>query len=246
MSEGMKPDGPDNHPLMAVLYDFENPWGQADEFFLAVVNRRRASRVLDLGCGTGTATIALARAGHTVVGVDPNPAFIDAARSKPSGELVTWICGTSADIPPGQFDTAVMMGHVAQAFVDDDEWFAVLACLKRALAPGGTLAFDSRDPDCRGWEAWEGSWAGELPGHGPVESSARVTRVAGDVVTFEVDTCLPGGERRRGVSEYRFRSRILLMESVQGAGFEVETVQGGWRGEAVAEGCGEIVIVARA
>jgi len=57
----MRPDGPDNHPLMAVLYDLENPWGEADDFFLAVVERRSTSRVVDLGCGTGTVTTAFAR-----------------------------------------------------------------------------------------------------------------------------------------------------------------------------------------
>jgi len=157
-----------------------------------------------------------------------------------------WVGGTSADIPWGEFDTAVMMGHVSQAFVDDGEWLAVLDDLKSALASGGTLAFDPRDPDCRGWERWDGGWSGELPGHGPFESRATVTRLAGNVVTFEVDTLLPGGERRHGVSDYRFRSRHELTESVERAGFAIETVHGGWHGEAVGEGYGEIVIVARA
>lgn len=242
----MKPNGPDNHPLMAVLYDLENPWCEADDFFLGLVNCRSASRVLDLGCGTGTVTTAFARAGHSVVGVDPNRAFIDAARVKSGGDLVTWVCGTSADIPGGGFDTAVMMGHVAQAFVDDDEWLAVLAEVKRSLAPGGSLALDSRDPDCRGWEKWAGERSGELPGHGLFETKAMVTRVAGDVVTFEVDTVLPGGERRRGVSDYRFRTRHQLVESMERAGFAIGSVHGGWHGEDVGEGCGEIVIVASA
>lgn len=242
----MKPDGPDNHPLMAALYDLENPWCEADDFFLSVINRRGPSRVVDLGCGTGTVTTASARAGHSVVGIDPNASFIQAARSKPGGDLVTWICGTSADLPKGPFDTAVMMGHVSQAFVDDDEWLAVLTDLKSALSRGGTLAFDCRDPDCRGWEKWDGGWCGQLPGHGPFESEATVTRVAGDVVTFEVDTLLPSGERRRGVSDYRFRPCDQLRESVERAGFALETVHGGWHGEPVGEGCGEIVIVATA
>lgn len=184
--------------------------------------------------------------GHSAVRVDPNATSIEAARLKPRGDLIRWVCGTSGDIPPGGFDTVVMMGHVAQAFVDDDEWLAVLADLRRALSPGGTLAFDSRDPDCRGWEKWAGGWSGELPGHGSFESRATVTRVRGDVVTFEVDTLLPGGERCRGVSDYRFRSRQQLTESVAGAGFDIETIHGGCTGEAVGEGCGEIVIVATA
>ena len=59
----------------ADLYDAENAWTAAEDFFLAFANEQPASRVLDLGCGTGRLTIALAGAGHTVTGVDPAPGF---------------------------------------------------------------------------------------------------------------------------------------------------------------------------
>jgi SAM-dependent methyltransferase len=231
---------------MAALYDVQNAPGAADEFFLACANRRPGSRVADLGCGTGSLTVTLARAGHTVTGVEPNPAFLDTARAKPCGERVTWIQGTSASLPTGAFDTVVMTGHVAQAFIADDEWMAVLADVRRALVGGGVRAFDARDPDVRGWEAWVGRSTGEVAGRGPFERTAEVRAVAGDVVTFEVDTILPDGERRRGVSDYRFRSHRLLSASLERAGFRIQQMVGGWRGEPIGRGCGEIVVIAAA
>ncbi len=84
---------------LSALYDAENQWAEDDDFFLAFVNERPNGRVLDLGCGTGRMTLAVAANGHAVVGVDPNPDFLAAARTKPGAHAVTWTEGTSAAIP---------------------------------------------------------------------------------------------------------------------------------------------------
>lgn len=247
MSQGMRPDGPDNHPLMAELYDLESSaWDDADDFFLSIANRRPGSRVVDVGCGLGRLTIGMAAVGHVVTGIEPNAAFLGRARTKDGAVRVTWIGGTSSDLPSGAFDCAVMTGHVAQAFVDDDEWADALVDLKRVLAPGGTLAFDSVDPAARGWERWDGGWSDKFANGGRFASMAHVTAIDGEIVTFEVGTVLPGGELRHGVSDYRFRSEQRLRESVERAGFVIEAVFGGWHEEPVGQGVGEIVVVATA
>ena len=247
MSQGMQPDGPDDHPLMAELYELESPpWTEADEFFLSVADRRPSSRVADVGFGVGWLAIGLAAAGHEVTGVEPNAAFLDRARTKDGADRVTWVRGTAGDLAEGAFDVAMMTGHVAQAFVDDDEWADVLTDLERALVPGGTLAFDSVDPAAKGWERWDGGWSGTFADGRRFASMAQVKAVVDDVVTFEVGTVLPGGELRYGVSDYRFRSEHLLRESVARAGFHIEATFGGWRREPVGQGDGEIVVVARA
>ncbi|MFE4195838.1 class I SAM-dependent methyltransferase [Paenarthrobacter sp. NPDC056912] len=110
--------------------------------------------MLDLGCGTGRVSLAVAAAGHRVVGIDPNANSLAAARGKRGAEGVTWIDGTSAQIPEGSFDVAIMTAHVAQAISDDADWSRTLADVHRAIVPGGRLAFDSRDPDARAWERW--------------------------------------------------------------------------------------------
>lgn len=247
MSQGMRPDGPDNHPLMAELYDLEtSAWSDADDFFLSVINRQPASRVVDVGCGLGRLTVGVASEGHQAVGIEPNAAFVARAQTKEGASRVTWIHGTSADLGDGEFDCAVMAGHVAQAFVDDDEWAGVLADLKRTLVPGGTLAFDSVDPVAKGWERWDGGWSGKFASGGRFASMAHVIAVVGEIVTFEVGTVLPGGELRHGVSDYRFRSEQLLRESVERAGFQIEAVFGGWHEQPVGRGDGEIILVATA
>ncbi|MFZ3581457.1 magnesium protoporphyrin IX methyltransferase [Loktanella sp. DJP18] len=69
-------------------------------------------RVLDAGCGTGAATVALAERGAEVVGVDISPALIDIARRRMPAHLagrITWVAGDMLDATTGTFDHAIAM-----------------------------------------------------------------------------------------------------------------------------------------
>ncbi len=238
------------------LYDLLCTWSRDDEFFLAEVNRAAAevgrtagARVLDLGCGTGRLTLAMVGAGHGVTGVDPAEPSLAVARAKPGAERVRWIRGTSADVPTEGFDVAVMSSHVAQFIRDDREWAATLADLRRALAPGGRLVFDSRDPAARGWRAWnpvESRRRVRLPDGCEVECWIEVTEVAGDVVSFVHHyRFLGSGEELSASATLCFRPEQRLRASLADAGFAVEAIYGGWGREPVGQGDGEYVVVAR-
>jgi SAM-dependent methyltransferase len=85
-----------NDPRLVAVYDAVFGWASDDDFFLAVASESGSSRVLDLGCGTGRLTLAMAAAGHTVTGVDPldrtwerwNPVDSRRAVAMPDGTLV--------------------------------------------------------------------------------------------------------------------------------------------------------------
>jgi len=234
-----------DHPRLAALYDVENLWARDDDFFLALANETAGSRVLDLGCGTGRLTVALAAAGHAVTGVDPAWASLAAAREKPGGEHVTWIEGSAADAPRAAFDLALMTSHVAQVFVEDEHWRATLDGLSSALVPGGRLAFDSRDPAARAWERWNASDELRLPDATAVSVRTELDAVEDGTVSFTATSVFEDGEELAIGSTLRFRTEQELRSSLEEHGFEVEAVYGGWAREPVGAGDGELVVVAR-
>ena len=76
------PDAIFAHPRLAQLYDvFDGPRDDLAAY-LALAAELGADRVLDVGCGTGSLAILLARAGRTVIAVDPAAASLDVARAK--------------------------------------------------------------------------------------------------------------------------------------------------------------------
>ncbi len=77
---------------------------------------RPGSRVLDAGCGPGRLGAVLHERGHTVVGVDADPALIEAAEADHPGPR--WLVAdlSELDLPamgePDPFDAAVLAGNV--------------------------------------------------------------------------------------------------------------------------------------
>jgi SAM-dependent methyltransferase len=129
----------------AAAYDDLNPDDHDYRFYASLADDLRATRVLDLGCGTGTLARLLASRGRTAVGIDPDPEMLRVAKQKPGGEQVEWRLGFSDSADSESADFAVMSGHVAQVFREDESWARVVEDLHRALVPKGALAFESRN-----------------------------------------------------------------------------------------------------
>ena len=238
-----------NESALVMVYDAEFGWSRDDDFFASVVNEVPASRVLDLGCGTGRLALALAAAGHRVTGVDPARASLAQARAKPGADQVRWIDGTSAVLPDAAFDTAVMTSHVAQYFITDEQWAQVLADLKRALVPGGRLTFDTRDPRAKGWEEWGERYSCRdlsLPDGRTVTVTLEVTAVAGNVVSSSARYAFSDGTELVSTEDLRFRTEAELRSSLGAAGFTIEQIYGGWDRTPVGSPDGEFLIIARA
>jgi SAM-dependent methyltransferase len=235
-------------PRLVALYDIENPRGADTDFYLRLAADLNARTILDLGCGTGLLTRELAINGRQVIGVDPAPAMLAVARRQPGAERVQWIEGTASDLGTPEADLVVMTGNVAQIFLDDAEWEATLRDIHTALRPGGCLAFESRNPDDRGWERWhrEATYEQFDSPHGPMECWLEVVNVANDRVLFEAHNVFQAtGEVVVSSSELRFRSLAEITGSLSAAGFAVEQVYGNWERGPLAGSSQVMIFVAR-
>lgn len=234
-------------PRLTALYDIENGGRWDIDFYLALAAELGAQSVVDIGCGTGVLAADLATRGHRAIGVDPSPAMLDVARSRPGGDRVQWIHGYAAALPDAVADLVVMSGHVAQYFLTDRDWLEVLGHARRILRPGGHLAFEMRNPAMRGWEQWNRADSFQTlphPGGGTFDSWVEVVEVDGPTVTHHGHTVLPGGEHVESPETLRFRDLDQLTESLQASGFGSTTAYGDWDHSPITPTSGELILVA--
>ena len=233
----------------AELYDAVNTWGADDEFFLTFATVNSSDRVLDLGCGTGRITSAIAEAGHDVTGVDPQELRITAATKKPQGRRVQWIVGDSRAIPSSQqFDVAIMSANVIQEILENAELARTFRDIAAHLPPGGRLAFDSRDPNARGWEQWTKDRSHkvvQLPaGHSEHWYQTTSVDETSGLVDFCAHEITAEGLEQKSCGSLRFRTEDHLRALLVTAGFTVDEVFGGFTGELVGQGVGTLVFTA--
>lgn len=121
-----------------------------DQFLELAESRARPNtvRVIDLGCGTGLLTVALAPRVRFVVGVDPELDMLAEARrstAPTTGSKVVWVLGSDADLPAlaglrGDGGWGAVTVGQALHFMDRPVLFNRAL---RALRPGGGLVIIS-------------------------------------------------------------------------------------------------------
>lgn len=213
-------------PELAALYDLESGWSEDRDFYLKLAGNKLI-RVLEVGAGTGLIARAMAQAGHRVTAVDPAEAMLEVGRQAPSGAAVTWLQGTAQDFTTNdRFDLAFMTGHAFQVLLEDDDIRQSLANIRYHLAPGGTFAFETRNPAL----PWETIFQGGrtlASDDGPVPVEWRVLWRHGEIVRFDTHYHLADGDR---VSESTLR--FLPLDRLEGfleeAGLVVQAVFGDW------------------
>lgn len=103
---------------------------------------RNPGKILDLGCGPGRDLVEFKLQGHTVVGLDATPAFVEMAQL--SGCTVWQQSFFNLDLPPESFDG--IFANASLIHVPRAAMVRVLGDLWRSLVPGGAIVMSI----CRG------------------------------------------------------------------------------------------------
>jgi SAM-dependent methyltransferase len=236
-------------PETVRFYDLENGGARGD-FDFCMQLAGSASSVLDLGCGTGQLTAALAEGGRRdVFGVDPAGPMLDVARARPGGHHVTWVREDARVVRLGRrFDLIVMTGHAFQVFLTGEDRLAVLKTVATHLSPGGRFVLDTRNPACREWEEWTPERSRLSLHHaefGDVTVWNEVERdSATGMVTYQTHYEVPGqGQHYSASARIAFPEREEVETLVAEAGLRVNSLLSDWQGSPWHANAREIVVV---
>ena len=234
-------------PRLTALYDPLNPDSTDRDFYVALAGDEPRT-VLDMGCGTGRLACALAARGHRATGAEPAAAMLDIARRRPGGDAVIWIESGAAELSvETRFDLIIMTGHVFQVFLDDAEVAAVLGNLRRHLAPGGRVAFETRNQAAQDWDTWgpeQTLRSIEVPGVGMVDYHCDIAALDGQFLTFESYFHFAADDIVVAPHSLRFLTQDGLAGFLAAAGYTDVTWYGDWDRSATGPTKPEIIVIA--
>ncbi|MBM7565593.1 class I SAM-dependent DNA methyltransferase [Paenibacillus sacheonensis] len=117
----------------------------------------KPATVVDLGCGTGSIALPLARSGYTVYGIDISSDMLTVGRSKQedlasgagsaSGGTVAWL---EQDMTEWEIaepaDSVLSFCDCINYLTEEDDVIAAFSATLRGLKPGGVFLFDVHAP----------------------------------------------------------------------------------------------------
>ncbi|MEU2611452.1 class I SAM-dependent methyltransferase [Micromonospora sp. NPDC007271] len=236
--------GPDAYAGEAEIHDhLRRRLTQQDVGFFLDVVRDSGGPLLELASGTGRLLLPLAREVASAVGVDNSPAMLRECEQRRAGhgldEQVELVLGDIRTIRLGRRFRTVVIGGQSLAFMHSDEdLFAALETVRAHLEPDGVLAAAMPVPrfeelaqsqhqlklvddfvaeDGRRTVVWNYSFAD------PVRQLATLRRI---IEVLDDDGVVV--ERRHVVHEMTFRYPGELRRLLQGAGFTLKEVYGGY------------------
>lgn len=214
--------------------------------------------VLEAGCGTGRIAVALAAAGHAVVGIDPSAAMLARARTAADerGLDVTFIEGRAAELAleRGHYGLVLVPLDVFLYCADVAEQLATLRALGECLDYNGVLVLDLPGPALWLDPAEDGrpllAWSGVIEGGAALDAwHVREDDLAAQVRTLRVtyEVTATGGSVRRWFSEHRLRYvyPAEVEHLLARAGLVLDDRYGGYDLEPFSTGSERMIVVAR-
>lgn len=237
------------------LYDEQYAHYRDDLVFYTILAADYGSPVLELGCGTGRVALALAGAGHTVVGVELSGAMLARAEQRLGEAGVTErVSLHQADMRMLQlgkrFPLVIAPFNTMMHLYTLPDQDAALAAVKRHLEVGGAFALDLYTPNFSNLDRLrrEPEWAhiggkrGELFIYQTHDADAQLLES-----NYYLDTVAENGTlmRQTAVLKQRYYTRFELERALLQAGFTQVQVYGGFDKRRYSHDAPNLVVVAR-
>jgi SAM-dependent methyltransferase len=233
-----------------------------DVAFYVNATRKYGDPVLELGCGTGRVTMAIAEAGYRVVGLDISERMLGRAAEKRASlrreaqERVHLVQGDMTRFELGEkFRTIVIPFRPFQHLLEVDEQMDCLECARKHLAPGGHLILDffQTDPERMHDSMFKSETRlieYDLAGGRHVELSERVSAFHRGVQRNDVEMIFrvthPDGKQERLVMAWtlRYFFRYEVEHLLARCGFRVAHVYGDFDCSPLGDDSPEMIFVA--
>ncbi len=172
-------------------------------------------RVVDVGCGEGRFTRALATQGAEVFGIDINDAALAAASAAPGGRNVTYMLASAEDLPFEDASVDVVLYSNSLHHIDVDNMAQALGEAARVLKPDGKLCVIEPLAEGSYFEAMR-----LVKDETAVRAKAYEALMRAQAFGLEPETELRYDEPRRFKSYDAFRQRLTAVVAARRAVFD--------------------------
>jgi SAM-dependent methyltransferase len=220
--------------------------------------------VLELGSGTGRILLPLARAGHTIVGLDGSEQMLARCRAKvavepePVRARITLHHGDVRTFDLGvTFELVIAPFRVVQQLAVVDDHLRLLEAVARHVAPGGRFIFDVFNPNFGALVAADGTEHEDtptqsLPDGRSFRRAARVRRVRWvdqvsetELIYYVTQSLGAPAERYVQSFDMRWYLRSELVHLLARGGFRAEAIYGDFNYAPLTDASQEQVVIAR-
>lgn len=183
------------------------------------------AKVLDLCCGMGRHSLALAEVGYKVTGVDLSEVLLREAKRLDAEDQITWHQADMRRLPlqNGEFDAVVNLFTSFGYFREDEEQIKVLREAARVLKPGGRFLLDFLNPAYTA--------AHLVPNSEREDEGQRIVerrRIEDGYVVKDIAISTPGGQPRHYMERIKLYGLEDFRHMLKEAGLELQNVHGNY------------------
>ncbi len=139
------------YDILAAHYDVlqsDMDCGKWADYISSLISRfcstgSEVKTIIDLGCGTGSVDIPLARHGYEVIGIDNAESMLEWASSAEGGEDITWVLRDITELEMDfDADCFVSLLDTLDHITDEKALAKIFKNVADHLLPGGVMIFD--------------------------------------------------------------------------------------------------------